>query len=119
MTETLTLQDPEAPEAAPDVAAEVAVAEGSRREPLHEAPVEDGLVAGRPIEDRSFEIVEAGVGAAFGAAIGTAVLPGLGTAVGGVVGAAAGFVAGEALERHEGKVARTTDAVDDEPVPHG
>lgn len=110
MTETLTLQDPASPETA---------AEEAPPEPLHEAPVEDGLVAGRPIEDRSFEVVEAGVGAAFGAVIGTAVLPGIGTAVGGVVGAAAGFVAGEALERHEGKVARTTDAIDDEPVPHG
>lgn len=107
MIETLTPQVP-----APAVEARPA-------EALHEAPIEDGLVAGRPIEDRSFEVAEAGVGAALGMMVGTAVAPGVGTAIGAVVGAAAGFVAGEALERHEGRAAKTIDAVDDERVPHG
>jgi hypothetical protein len=37
----------------------------------------------------------------------------------GLVGGAVALVAGEALERHEGRAAKTIDAVDDEPVPHG
>jgi uncharacterized protein YcfJ len=108
MIETLTPQEP-----APPVEAEVPV------ESLHEAPIEDGLVAGRPVEDRSFEVVEVGAGAVAGMVIGTAVAPGLGTAIGGVVGGAVALVAGEALERHEGRAAQTIDAVDEEPVPHG
>jgi hypothetical protein len=88
-------------------------------EALHEAPIEDCLVAGRPVEDRSFEVVEVGAGAVAGMVVGTAVVPGVGTAIGGLVGGAVALVAGEALERHEGRAARTIDAVDDERVPHG
>jgi len=88
-----------------------------------EAPIpeeiEEGLIAGRPVEDRSFEVVEVGVGAVAGMVVGTAVAPGVGTAIGGLVGGAVALVAGEALERHEGRAAQTIDAVDDEPVPHG
>lgn len=75
-----------------------------------EEPAEPGLVSGRPIEDRSFEVVEAGVGVAFGLAIGTAVAGPIGAAVGGVVGAAAGFMVGEAAEHAAGRAATTTDA---------
>ena len=77
-------------------------------------PAEPFLVAGRPVEDRSFEIVETGVGISLGMAIGTAVAGPIGTAVGGVLGCAAGIVAGEALERAAGRAATTTDAADDE-----
>lgn len=77
---------------------------------------EPGLVSGRPIEDRSFEVVETGVGVAFGVAIGTAVAGPIGAAVGGVVGAAAGFMVGEATERAAGRAATTTDA--SEPEDH-
>lgn len=75
-----------------------------------DAPDEPGLVMGRPVEDRSFEVVEAGLGMVAGVAIGTALGGPVGAAAGGLVGAAAGFVAGEALERHEGRAAATTDA---------
>ncbi len=90
-----------------------------RREHLDEPaelgrPAEPFLVAGRPVEDRSFEVVEAGVGISLGMAIGTAVAGPIGTAVGGVLGCAAGIVAGEALERVAGRAATTTDAADDE-----
>lgn len=71
---------------------------------------EPGLVLGRPIEDRSFEMVEVGACTAAGIAIGTAVAGPVGTAVGGLVGAAAGLVAGEAVERVVGRVGTTTDA---------
>jgi hypothetical protein len=101
------------PEPEPTVEAEAPV------ESLHEAPIEDSLVAGRPVEDRSFEVVEVGAGAVAGMVVGTAVVPGVGTAIGGLVGGAVALVAGEALERHEGRAAQTIDAVDDEPVPHG
>jgi hypothetical protein len=77
-------------------------------------PREPHLVLGRPLEDRSFEVVEAGVGISLGMAIGTAVAGPIGTAVGGLVGAAAGIVAAEALERAAGRAAMTTDATDDE-----
>ncbi len=80
-----------------------------------EASAEPGLVAGRPVEDRSFEVVEAGVGMAAGVAIGAAVGGPVGAAAGALVGGAAGLFAGEALERHEGRAARTTDA--EEPTP--
>ncbi len=73
-------------------------------------PGDPGLIAGRPVEDRSFEAVEASVGMAAGLAIGTAVAGPIGTVVGGLVGAAAGLVAGEALERVVGRAATTTDA---------
>jgi outer membrane lipoprotein SlyB len=94
-----TLEPPESPTDRPEQLDELA-------EPF--------LVAGRPVEDRSFEVVEAGVGISLGMAIGTAVAGPIGTAVGGVIGAAAGIVAGEALERAAGRAATTTDAADDE-----
>jgi len=81
-------------------------------EPLHEARVEDGLVAGRPVEDRSFEAVEVGAGAVAGLILGTAVGGPIGAAAGGLIGGAAALVVGEALERHEGRAAETTDTVD-------
>lgn len=84
--------------------------------PAHE-PVEPNLVLGRPVEDRSFEVVEAGVGISLGMAIGTAVAGPIGTAVGGVLGGAAAIVAGEAIERAAGRAAMTTDATGDEPEP--
>lgn len=76
---------------------------------------DEGLMWGRPPEDRAFETVEIVGAAAAGAAIGTAVAGPVGTAVGGLVGGAAGFFAGEALERHEGRAAKTTHAADQEP----
>ncbi len=80
-------------------------------------PGERYLVRGRPLEDRSFEVVEAGVGISLGMAVGTAVAGPVGTAVGGLLGCAAAIVAGEALERAAGRAATTTDATDDEPEP--
>jgi len=71
---------------------------------------EPGLVLGRPVEDRSFEMVETGIGAAAGLAIGTAVAGPVGTVIGGLVGAAAGIVTGEAVERAVGRAAQTTSA---------
>jgi hypothetical protein len=73
-----------------------------------------GLVAGRPVEDRSFEMVEVGVGASLGFAIGAAVAGPIGAAAGVVVGGAAAFVAGEAIERAAGHAAETTDATEHE-----
>ncbi len=70
---------------------------------------ERGVVMGRPVEDRSFEAVETGLGTAVGLAIGTAVAGPLGAAVGGLAGAAAGLLAGEAIERAAGPAATTTD----------
>lgn len=78
-------------------------------------PDEPGLILGRPVEDRSFEAVEAGVGFAAGLAIGSAVAGPIGAAVGGLVGLTGGIAAGEALERAVGRVATTTDAGDPEP----
>ena len=83
-----------------------------------EEPLDEGLIAGRPVEDRSFEMVETGVGIAAGIAIGTAVAGPPGAVVGGIAGAAVGFLAGEALERAEGRAAETTDATRSEPAPH-
>jgi hypothetical protein len=88
-------------------------------EPITEAeeldePMEEGLIAGRPLEDRSFEVVEVGVGASLGFAIGAAVAGPIGAAAGIVVGGAAAFVAGEAIERAAGHAAETTDATDDQ-----
>lgn len=71
---------------------------------------EEGLVGGRPIEDRTFEMVEVAAGAAAGLAIGTAVAGPVGMLVGGVAGAAAGLLTGEAVERRAGRAATTTDA---------
>ena len=84
-----------------------------------EQPLEGGLIAGRPVEDRSFEVVEVGVGASLGFAIGAAVAGPLGAAAGGVIGAAAGFVAGEAIERAAGHAAETTDATEHESQHRG
>jgi hypothetical protein len=93
-------------------------------------PDEPGLIMGRPVEDRGFELVEAGVGAAAGVAVGTAIAEPIGAAVGGVLGTAAGplgavaggvlgaalgLAAGEAIERRAGRVATTTDAEGPEP----
>lgn len=78
-------------------------------------PEEPGLIMGRPVEDRSFEAVEAGVGFAAGLAIGTAVAGPIGGAVGGLVGIAGGIAAGEVLERVAGRAATTTDATEPEP----
>jgi len=80
--------------------------------------IEEGLIAGRPVEDRSFEVVEVGVGASLGLAIGAAVAGPIGAAAGVVVGAAAGLVAGEAIERAVGHAAETTDATEHEPPSH-
>jgi hypothetical protein len=82
-------------------------------------PPEAGLIAGRPVEDRSFEMVEVGVGASLGLAIGAAVAGPIGAAAGVVVGGAAAFVAGEAIERAAGHAAETTDATKDQPQHRG
>jgi hypothetical protein len=87
--------------------------------PAPEAELEDGLVAGRPVEDRSFEVVEVGVGASLGLAIGTVVAGPIGAAVGTVVGAAAGIVAGEVVERAVGHAAETTDATEPAAAAQG
>lgn len=78
-------------------------------------PAEPGLIAGRPVEDRSFEAVEVTVGIAAGIAIGTAVAGPIGAAAGGLIGAAAGIVAGEAVERAVGPAATTTNVGGPEP----
>jgi hypothetical protein len=81
---------------------------------------DQGLILGRPLEDRSFEAVEAAAGLALGMAVGTAVAGPVGTVLGGVAGATLGLVAGEALERAEGRAATTTDAAAGEaPFPEG
>lgn len=78
-------------------------------------PEEPGLIAGRPVEDRGFEAVEAGVGFAAGVAIGSAIAGPIGAAVGGLIGVAGGIATGEAIERAVGRVATTTDATTPEP----
>lgn len=75
-----------------------------------EEPVDEGLLLGRPVEDRSFEMVETGAGLAAGAAVGAAIAGPVGAAAGALVGATMGIVGGEALERAEGRAATTTDA---------
>jgi outer membrane lipoprotein SlyB len=88
-------------------------AQGPDAEPVEpDGRIEEGLIAGRPVEDRSFEVVEVGVGASLGLAIGAAVAGPIGAAAGGVIGAAAGLVAGEAIERAVGHAAETTDATE-------
>lgn len=77
-----------------------------------ESQPEAGLIAGRPVEDRSFEMVEVGVGASLGLAIGAAVAGPVGAAAGVVVGAATALVAGEVIERAAGHAAETTDATE-------
>ena len=93
--------------------------------PEPEEPFDEGLIAGRPVEDRSFEMVEVAVGVslgiAAGIAIGTFIAAGPGTVIGGIAGAviggAIGLGAGEVLEEAEGDVARTTDATHPHPRP--
>lgn len=75
-----------------------------------EKPEEPGLIAGRPVEDRSFEAVEAGVGLVAGIAIGSAIAGPIGAALGGLVGVAGGIATGEVIERAVGRAATTTDA---------
>ena len=82
-------------------------------------PIEDGLVAGRPVEDRSFEVVEIGVGASAGLALGAVVAGPIGAAAGAVIGGVAAIVAGEAIERRVGHAAETTDATEPAPTRHG
>jgi len=82
-------------------------------------PIEDNLILGRPVEDRGFEAVEAGLGALAGIAVGAAIAGPVGAAVGGIVGVAAGVAAGEAVERQVGRAAETTCAVDEEPTEPG
>ncbi len=99
--------------------AETSAATGSDEAPQDfavEEVIEDGLVAGRPVEDRSFEIVEVATGASLGIAIGAVVGGPIGAGIGGVVGAAAGFIAGESLEHAVGRAAETTDATETEPA---
>jgi hypothetical protein len=78
--------------------------------------IERDMLLGRPLEDRSFEAVEATAAFAAGVAIGTAVAGPIGAVVGGVVGLSGGVLAGEALERAVGRAATTTDAADHEPT---
>jgi outer membrane lipoprotein SlyB len=75
-------------------------------------PTEEATVPARPTEDRRFEVMEAGVGVAFGVAIGTAVAGPIGAAVGGVVGAAAGFVAGEVAEHSDNRTGTRADVTE-------
>ncbi len=107
MTETMRAPEPvgASPE---DAGAEVPTA----------PEIEEGLIAGRPVEDRGFEVVEVGVGASAGLAIGAVVAGPIGAAAGAVLGAAAAVVAGEAIERRVGHAAETTDASEHEPNPH-
>jgi hypothetical protein len=101
---------PVAPETAPEPEPETA--------PEPEPFEEPYLILGRPVEDRSFEAVEAGAGLAVGAAVGSVAGP-IGTAIGGLVGAAAGLIVGEAVERAAGRAATTMDAEDPPGPPHG
>ncbi|HEX4897787.1 MAG TPA: hypothetical protein VFV53_05450 [Candidatus Limnocylindrales bacterium] len=75
-------------------------------------PEEQGLIAGRPVEDRGFEAVEASLGLVAGVALGSALAGPLGAAVGGIVGLAGGLATGEAVERAVGRAAETTDAAE-------
>lgn len=81
-----------------------------------EPPVERDMLLGRPLEDRSFEAVEATAAFAAGVAIGTVVAGPVGAVVGGLVGLSGGVVVGEALERAVGRAATTTDAAEHEPT---
>lgn len=78
--------------------------------------IERDMLLGRPLEDRSFEAVEATAAFAAGVAIGTVVAGPIGAVVGGVVGLSGGVIAGEALERAVGRAAMTTDAADHESI---
>jgi len=79
--------------------------------------IEDGLVAGRPVEDRSFEVVEVATGASLGVAIGAVVGGPIGAAAGGIIGGVAGFIAGESIEHAVGRAAETIDATEAETDP--
>jgi len=92
-------------------------AEASQEPVVTEDVIEDGLVAGRPVEDRSFEVVEVATGASLGIAIGAVVAGPIGAAAGGLIGGVAGFVAGETIEHAVGRASETVDAVDDEAAP--
>ena len=100
MTDTL-VREPEAPDT-PVVRVEPA------------GPADRDMLLGRPLEDRSFEAVEATAAFAAGLAIGTAVAGPIGAVVGGLVGLSGGVVVGEALERAVGRAATTTDAAEHE-----
>ena len=102
MTETL-VREPESPDSAV-----VRVEPGP--------PAERDMLLGRPLEDRSFEAVEATAAFAAGVAIGTVVAGPVGAVVGGLVGLSGGVVVGEALERAVGRAATTTDAAEHEPT---
>ena len=103
MTDTPQQQEPE--EAAQDL--------------VVEDVIEDGLIGGRPVEDRSFEVVEVATGASLGVAIGAVVGGPIGAAAGGVIGGVVGFVAGESIEHAVGRAAETIDATeDDEGTPN-
>ena len=80
-------------------------------------PPERNLVLGRPVEDRSFEVVEAGVGISLGMAVGTAVAGPVGTAVGGPLQGFARDDGSSTAEQAAGRAATTTDATDDAPEP--
>lgn len=82
-----------------------------------EVVIDDGLMAGRPIEDRSFEVVEVATGASLGVAIGALVGGPIGAAAGGIIGGVAGFVAGESIEHAVGRAAETTDATEERAAP--
>jgi hypothetical protein len=84
-------------------------------EAAQEGAGEPNLIFGRPVEDRGFEAVEAGIGFAAGLAIGTAVAGPIGAFVGCLAGITGGIAAGEAVERAVGRAATTTNASDQEP----
>ncbi len=81
---------------------------GTGMQPEHRD--ESGKILGRPVEDRSFEVVETGAAVAAGAGVGAAAGGPIGAAVGGVVGAALGAVAGEVVEKAAGPAAETMHA---------
>ena len=91
--------------------------EDSAEDLVVEDVIEDGPVAGRPVEDRSFEVVEVATGASLGVAIGAVVGGPIGAAAGGLNGGVAGFVAGESIEHAVGRAAETTDATESDAAP--
>lgn len=93
--------------------------EAAEEDLVVEDVIEDGLVAGRPVEDRSFEVVEVATGASLGVAIGAVVGGPIGAAAGGIIGGVAGFVAGESIEHAVGRAATTTDATTESDAPVG
>jgi uncharacterized protein YcfJ len=117
MVETIVRDEvvPEEPDPTEAAAESDAPLEAASRIDARDDPL---FVLGRPVEDRSFEVVEASAGMVAGLVLGTAVGGPVGMAVGGLVGAAAGLAAGEALERHEGAAAASTDATEAQPAGH-